>query len=70
MIRVNDHKNETGEVAQVVLSLLGIASEQEFHHVVQWLGKSLDVDPSEEFPAVVINALSEIEASDRRNDIK
>ena len=70
MVSINDHQNETGEVTQVILSLLGVASEQELHDVVQWLGEPLNVNPSEELPSVVFDALLEVKASDGGNNIE
>lgn len=60
VVGVNDHQDEACEVAQVVLPLLRIASQQELHHVVQRLREPLNVDPSEELPPVLLDALSEV----------
>ena len=70
MISVNDHQDETCEVAQVVLSLFRIASQQELHDIVQRLRKPLDVDPSEQLPAVLFDALLEVQACDRCDHVE
>ena len=70
MISVNDHQNKACEVAQVVLSLFRIASQQELHDIVQWLGKPLDVDPSEQLPAILFDTLLEVQACDRCDHVE